>query len=357
MLRPYAHIQIIMTDTPTLHAALEAALAQAIGQPVEVRDLAMIVGGSSQETWRLDALVGGGPQQILQRLIMRRPLGGSIYESSLDLQREYAALSAAVATGVPSPQPFALLPDLLGGPASLVERLDAESIGRKLVREPRWAEARTMLPAQMGAALAAIHRVDLVAHGLLGLLPAPAPGQTPAQARMAQIEAELDRIDEPHPALELCLRWLRRNEPPPPARLVLVHGDYRIGNILVHPAEGMVGVIDWEFTHIGDYAEDLTWGQIREWRFGVDQLKLGGIGQPAPFYTAYAQHGDLPVNKERTHYWEVMGNVWWAIGTLNQARRHLRGEERNIEFASLGRRAAEIELEALRLLRSRTSTE
>jgi aminoglycoside phosphotransferase (APT) family kinase protein len=268
----------------------------------------------------------------------------------LDLRREYAALSAAVSSGVPSPRPFALLDDLLGGPATLVERLEAESIGRKIVREPRWAEARALLPAQMGEALAAIHNVDLVAHGLLELLPGPQQGLSPAQTKMAQIEAELDDIDEPHPALELCLRWLRRNEPPPPERLVLVHGDYRIGNILVHPAEGMVGVIDWEFTHIGDYAEDLTWGQIREWRFGNDQLKLGGIGQPDAFYAAYSASGGLPVDPQRTHYWEVMNNVWWAIGTLNQARRHLRGEERNIEFASLGRRSAEIELEALRLI-------
>jgi aminoglycoside phosphotransferase (APT) family kinase protein len=342
-----------MTDTQSLQTALETALTATIGHGVTINNLTLIVGGSSQETWRLDAEVAEGPLRGEHRLILRRPLGGSIYDTSLDLRREYAALSAAVATGVPSPRPFALLDDLLGGPATLVERLEAESIGRKIVREPRWEAARALLPAQMGEALAAIHRVDLEAHGLLELLPGPQPGQTPAQMKMAQIEAELDDIDEPHPALEFCLRWLRRNEPPPPERLVLVHGDYRIGNILVHPAEGMVGVIDWEFTHIGDYAEDLTWGQIREWRFGNDGLKLGGIGQPDGFYAAYAVHGGQPVNQQRTHYWEVMNNVWWAIGTLNQARRHLRGEERNIEFASLGRRSAEIELEALRLVNSK----
>jgi hypothetical protein len=47
----------------------------------------------------------------------------------------------------------------------------------------------------------------------------------------------------------------------------------------------------------------------------------------------------------------VMGNVRWAVGTLNQAQRHLRGEEPNLELASLGRRCAEMELEALRLIK------
>lgn len=338
-----------MTDYNELRPALEDALRRAAGGPLRIDDLQLIAGGASQETWRLDLLVEGGPLRGDHRLIVRRPLGGSIYATSLDLPTEYRVLCAAVASDVPSPRPYWLLPDLLGRPAAVVERLEAESIGRRLVREPRFAAARARLPQQMGATLAAVHRVDLDAHGLRGLLPGPPARMTPAQARMAQIEAELDAIGEPHPALELCLRWLRRNEPPPPERLVLVHGDYRIGNILTD-LEGLVGVIDWEFAHIGDYAEDLTWGLIREWRFGVDHLRLGGIGRPEPFFAAYAASGGLPLDPARMFYWEVMGNVWWAIGTLNQAQRHLRGEERNLEFVSLGRRCAEMELEALWLI-------
>jgi aminoglycoside phosphotransferase (APT) family kinase protein len=331
-----------MTTPTQLQQALETALAPAI-----VNNLTLIAGGASQETWRCDLLNADGS---LTPLIVRRPLGGSIYDTSLDLEAEYRVHCAAHSSGVAVPRPYTLLDDLLGTPAVLVERLDAESIGRKLVREPRFAHARSLLPTQMGAALAVLHAVDLERHELWSCLPAPPPGKTPAQIRLDQIEQELDAVDEPHPALELCLRWLRRNEPPPPDRPVLVHGDYRIGNMLVHTKQGLVGVIDWEFAHIGDYAEDLTWGLIREWRFGVDELRLGGIAQPDAFFAAYTQHSGRAIDQARIAYWELLGNVWWAIGCLNQARRHLRGEQTNIEFVSLGRRAAEMEYEALRLL-------
>jgi aminoglycoside phosphotransferase (APT) family kinase protein len=341
-----------MTDPKTLQAALESELAQATGSPVWIEGLAKIAGGASQETWRLDLCMDSGVHAGALPLILRRPLGGAIYGTALDLRAEDRVHRAVYAAGAPVPPPFKLLDDLLGAPALLVERLEAESIGRKLVREPRFAAARDRLPAQMGAALAAIHRVDWARHGLAELLPAPAPGQTPAAARLDQIEAELDAVDEPHPALELCLRWLRRNEPPPPDRPVLVHGDYRIGNLLVSHETGLVGVIDWEFAHIGDYAEDLTWGLIREWRFGVDELRLGGVGHPDEFFEAYARASGRPVDPARVVYWELLANVWWAIGCLNQARRHLRGEQANIEFVSLGRRAAEMELEAIRLMQS-----
>ena len=336
-----------MTDQKNLQAALESALAHATGSPVWIENLAMIAGGASQETWRLDLCMDNGGHAGALPLILRRPLGGAIYDSSLDLRAEDRVHRAAFAAGAAVPPPFRLLDDLLGAPALLVERLDAESIGRKLVREPRFAAARAMLPAQMGVALAAIHSVDLERSELWGALPAPVSGQTPAQTRLAQIEAELDSIAEPHPALELCLRWLRRNEPPPPDKPVLVHGDFRVGNLLVSPEQGLVGVIDWEFAHIGDYAEDLTWGLIREWRFGVVGLRLGGIGQPEPFFEAYARASGRQVDPARIAYWELLANVWWAIGCLNQARRHLRAEQANIEFVSLGRRAAEMELEAL----------
>ena len=339
-----------MTELSTLQHALEQALARATGGAVWVEGLTLIAGGASQETWRFELCMDSGGHAGALPLVLRRPLGGAIYETSLDLRAEDRVHRAAFAAGAPVPPPFMLLDDLLGGPAMLVERLEAESIGRKLVREPRFAPARGLLPAQMGAALAAIHAVDLERHRLAEVLPAPKPGQTPARARLDQIEAELDAIAEPHPALELCLRWLRRNEPPPPERPVLVHGDFRVGNLLVSAESGLAGVIDWEFAHIGDYAEDLTWGLIREWRFGVDELRLGGIGQPEPFFEAYTRASGRPVDPARVAYWELLANVWWAIGCLNQARRHLRGEQANIEFVSLGRRAAEMELEALRLV-------
>lgn len=339
-----------MANHRSLQSALEEALAGLADAPVRVSSMAQLPGGASKAIWRLDLDIERGQFQGRHQLVLLRQLGGKINADALDLSREYGVMQAAYAASVPTPRPYWLVPDLLGRPAALVQRMEGETIGRRIVKEPTLAAARKQLPTQMGTALAAIHAIDLKSSGLLELLPQPAAGRTPAQTYIAQIEADLDRIGEPHPAIELCLRWLRRNELPPPAQLVLVHGDYRLGNLLVTP-DGLNGVLDWEFAHIGDPHEDLMWGMIRDWRFGVDQLRYSGISQPEPFFEAYAAYGGFQPSPTAARYWEVMGNLRWATGCLNQAERHLSGQEPNLEFASLGRRAAEMELEALSLIR------
>ncbi|HBY95564.1 MAG TPA: phosphotransferase family protein, partial [Chloroflexi bacterium] len=57
--------------------------------------------------------------------------------------------------------------------------------------------------------------------------------------------------------------------------LTLIHGDFRVGNLLVTP-DRLTGVLDWEFTHVGDPLEDLAWPLVRDWHFGNDALRVGG---------------------------------------------------------------------------------
>lgn len=317
---------------------------------VRIENLKRMPGGASQELWQFDAVAASRAWHSVQALVLRRPLGGKIYPDALDLEREYRVLQVAYRAGVPAPRPFAFRPDLLGRPAILTQRLEGETIGRRIVRDATFAEARQTLPSQMGMALARIHAVDLDAAQLRAILPAPPPrAPSPAQWLLSQLEQSLDAIGEPHPAIELGLRWLRRHEPAVLEPLVLCHGDFRIGNLVVN-TNGLVGVLDWEFAHIGDAYEDLAWPLVRDWRFGMDHLRLGGIAQPDAFLAAYAQQRGCSVDHKRLYYWEVMGNVRWAMGMLNQAQRHLSGQEPNLEFASLGRRCAEVEWEVLRLI-------
>lgn len=339
------------SQVQTLQAALETALTQETGASVLISGLARLAGGASQELWRLDVTVSDGPWQGQHPLVARRSLGGKIHADALTLSSEFRVLQAAYASGVPVPRPYWFLTDQVDRPTALMQRLEGEAIGRKIVKEPDLAQARTLLPEQMGVALAAIHRIDLDAHALRDILPGLLPGKTPIRSQLMQMEADLDRIGEPHPAIELCLRWLRYHEPPPPERIVLVHGDYRLGNLMITP-KGLNGVLDWEFAHLGELAEDLAWPMVRDWRFGMDHLHFGGISQAEPFLIAYEQHSGEQVDQARVFYWEVLGNVRWAVGTLNQAQRHLSGEEPNLEFASLGRRCAEMELEALLLIKA-----
>ena len=155
-------------------------------------------------------------------------------------------------------------------------------------------------------------------------------------------------MDEPHPAIELGLWWLRENAPPP-RPVVVNHGDFRIGNVVVGP-HGLVGVLDWEFVHLDDPVRDLAFSMVRAWRFGVPEKRLGGIGDVEPFVERYNELTGFDVRPEELDYWEVAGNVAWAIGTLTQAQRHLSGRDRSVELATLGRLSAEVEYEICRLL-------
>src|SRR5262249_8384195 len=102
--------------------------------------------------------------------------------------------------------------------------------------------------------------------------------------------------------------------------------------------------------HVGDPAEDLAWPCVRSWRFGQDALRLGGLGQPEEFLDAYAQAGGHPVEPAALRFWEILGNLRWAVGCIAQANRHLSGQTQSVELASLGRRTAEMELELLQLI-------
>jgi aminoglycoside phosphotransferase (APT) family kinase protein len=341
----------MMHDSTPLQAALTSTLAERYSG-VQISGVHQLAGGASKEIWRVDLTITDGLHAIQHRLVLLRQLGGKIKSDALDLAEEYQTLTSAYAAGVLTPRPFLFLPDLLGKPAALVERLDGESIGRRIVRDPALAAARERLPGELGIALAAIHHIDIDATGLREALPGPAHGRTPIQTALAQIEADLDLIGEAHPAIEICLRWLHRHEPLPPPRLALIHGDFRIGNMMVTP-HGLTGVLDWEFAHIGDPNEDLMWPLIRDWRFGNDHLHFGGIAGHEPFFHAYASAGGTIPDPQTIRFWEVLCNIRWATGCLNQADRHLSGREPNLEFASLGRRCAEIELEAVRLISHR----
>jgi aminoglycoside phosphotransferase (APT) family kinase protein len=168
------------------------------------------------------------------------------------------------------------------------------------------------------------------------------------EASIDRLVEELDEVGEPHPAIELGLWWLRENRPPP-REPVVVHGDFRIGNLAVDE-NGLVAVLDWEFAHLDDPARDLSFSLVRAWRFGVPELRLGGIADVEPYLERYNELTGFDVRPEELDYWELAGNVAWAIGCLTQAQRHLTGRDRSVELAILGRLGAEVEYEICRLL-------
>lgn len=329
-----------MSEAEALAAALAPWLAERFGPAARIAEFKLLAGGASQQAWRL-ALAGDDAPA----LIVRRDLGGRMFATALGRADEYAVIELAHRAGVPVPEPYAYLPDVEGKAAFVMACLEGETIGRRIVREPRLAQARRRLPRQMGTALAAIHGIPV---DKAGFLPGPASGEGPAAYGLRQLEQELAAIAEPYPALELGLAWLRGRMPAetPP---VLCHGDYRIGNMVVDEG-GLVGVLDWEFAHRGHPGEDLTFGAIRAWRFGEAGKRYGGVGDMADFLAAYNTARGTAFTERELYWFEVASNLKWAIATVTQARRHLSGQEPSLELASLGRMTAEIELEILSLI-------
>jgi aminoglycoside phosphotransferase (APT) family kinase protein len=214
----------------------------------------------------------------------------------------------------------------------VMERVRGETIGRRIVKSPP-----SGLDVQLAEELAKIHAIP----------PARLPFLETGDS-VARFYEELDSVGEPHPAIELGLHWVKERLPAH-RDPVVVHGDWRIGNIAVDE-DGIVAVLDWEFAHLADPVEDLAWPLVRAWRFGADDKHLGGVGELDRYLARYAELTGLEVTREELLVWEVFGNVKWATGCLTQSRRHFNGQERSVELAVLGRLAAEMEYELLDLI-------
>jgi aminoglycoside phosphotransferase (APT) family kinase protein len=308
--------------------AFQEAIAQLLGREVEISEPVLLAGGASKEAWAVDA--DGEP------LLVRRAAVGVIHRHTLSLRAELAVLEAAWEWGVKVPRPYGYVPDLAGREAFVMERLRGETIGRRIVQRPELAAARAALPLQLAEQLALVHAIPAERLPFLG------------EAPLERLVEEVDEVGEPHPAIELGLWYLHENRPPPRAPVV-GHGDFRIGNVAVDE-HGLVGVLDWEFAHLDDPARDLAFGLVRAWRFGADELRLGGIGDVEPYLERYNALTGFDVQPEELDYWELAGNVAWAIGCLTQARRHLTRQDRSVELAILGRLGAEVEYEICHLL-------
>jgi aminoglycoside phosphotransferase (APT) family kinase protein len=304
--------------TPPWAAELDEALG------LHVESMQLLPGGASKEAWAVDADGSG--------LLVRRALAGVIHEATLSLEQEFRVLEAAFEAGVRVPRPVAYLGELGGREAFAMERVEGETIGRRIVRDPPAG-----LAIQLADELAKIHAI-----------PAERLPFLRSDDVLARFEHELGLVGEPHPAIEYGLWWLREHRPDPLPDVVS-HGDFRIGNVAVGE-RGVVALLDWEFAHLSDPREDLAWPIVRAWRFGADDRKLGGVGKLEPYLARYAELTGHEIDANELDWWEVLGNVKWAVGCLNQCRRHLTGLDRSVEYAVLGRMAAEMEYELLHLI-------
>jgi aminoglycoside phosphotransferase (APT) family kinase protein len=260
-------------------------------------------------------------------LILQRQREGDVR----DMATETAAVREAGAAGVPTAAVVAASNDgtQLGAAYMILTDVAGETTPRKILREEKYAGARSALPGQLADALVKIHAMD----------PTAIPGLAETD-QVAQYREVLDSLGQPHPTFELALRWLDANRPPPVDR-GLVHGDFRLGNVIVGE-EGLRAVLDWELVHIGDPMEDLGWLCVKAWRFGSSK-PAGGVAEYEQLFEAYAEAGGGTVDPDVVRWWEVLGTMKWGIMCIMQANAHLTGVARSHELAAIGRRVCENE--------------
>jgi aminoglycoside phosphotransferase (APT) family kinase protein len=321
-------------------------LVAQIGPAVEVKALERLPGGACQDNFKADLVLPAGPMAGERRFVLRADAPSSL-PRSIRRADEFPIINTAAAGGVRTPVARWLAQDLVrpGSTSYFLDWVEGEAVGRRIVSSPKLENARKHLAEECARELARIHAITPGTNP--GLMAQPPPAD-PALAAIDGMRTMIDTLPEPHPALELALRWLQEHAPSR-REVTLVHGDFRTGNLMVSP-RGLEAVLDWEFAQWSAPEEDLAWLCVRDWRFGKLDLPVGGFADRSSFYAAYERESGRTLDRSALLFWEVAGNVRWATGSLYQGERYLSGAQDDIELVAIARRAVEMEYEALRLM-------
>jgi len=324
---------------PAMSEGLRRVLARLDPRVQEVANLTRLSAGATNETWSLDAVRDAG----VEPLILRRSAVGR-GPGVLSLQAEARVLTAVHACDVPVPAiRYVLAPEDGLGEGFLMERIAGATLPVKILRDPALASVRPQLASQLGSIAAAIQAVQLSRLPELPLLD--------AQRQLQHLHSQYAEQETARPVFDLAFRWLREHLPPAVAP-VLVHGDYRHGNLIIG-AQGVHAVLDWELAHVGDPAEDLAWMCIPPWRFGELDKPVGGLGMREELLAAHERASGRAIEKARLEWWDVLGSLRWGIMCADMPKWMRSGRDKSVERATISRRASESELDLLRLLAPR----
>jgi len=301
-----------------------------------------LTGGASQETYRIIAEIDGREAT----LAMRRSPGGQYTEplpAHPGLDVEALLIQAASAAGVPEPEIYHVLSredDL--GDGFIMQWLEGEALGGRIVRSDKFAELRPRLAYECGRILARIHAIDLQEHGLDKRL-----AEIPPDEFVNQMWERYKLLNTPQPMIDYTARWLQEHMPAN-YEMRLVHNDFRNGNFMINEHE-IVAVLDWEVAHIGDPMRDLGWICTNSWRFNGHK-PVGGFGDYEDLFQGYEEVSGNKVNADHVKFWEVFGSYWWAVGCLGMAEHYRTGPDQTVERPAIGRRTSECQVDCVNLV-------
>ena len=298
-----------------------------------------LAGGQSNPTYLLD---GGG-----EKFVLRKQPDGPLLKSAHAIDREYRVISALQGSEVPVPLPLAWCDDasVVGTPFYLMSFLD----GRVFVDQslPGMSAAeREAVYREMNRVIAALHEIDPDQVGLsdYGRREGFIARQVDRWSRNLQASM-LPLTDD----MRFMMDWLPAHLPSQ-TRSALIHGDYRLDNLIFHPTEcRVIGVLDWELSTLGDPVSDfayhcMSWHIPHDlWR-GIGGLDLSGLGIPdeTTYRRWYAQHSghDADVDENVWRFY-IAFNLFRMSAILHGiAERAQQGNANSADAIETGRKAA-----------------
>lgn len=321
-------------------AALEAALSERFDADVSVRDLREHVEGWSRDTVSFTATWTPNGDPVTRRFVVRAESDAQIEghgDVGNDIETEYRTMDAVQDAAVPVPETILWEGDRerMGGRFFVVSFSpgDAPVVWNRADREllyDHW-DRDSDLPSQVVDAAAGIHAVG--------------PERVPFLDRPADyVEWEIDRWERvyresttsPEPAVEEAIRWFKANRPDVP-ELTLVHGDFRIGNMLIQ-GDDLTAVLDWELARVGDPLYDLGYASTKYFAgkliTPIERPELAcSLMDRDWFYDEYSRRTGRAVDRDRVRYWRAFSSFVMMTISLSGVDRFRSGAAEDVRSA------------------------
>ena len=306
-------------------------------------------GGQSNPTYRLTAASG--------QYVLRRKPPEPLLPSAHAVDREFRVMRALADTPVPVPRVYALCEDdgVIGNAFYVMEHLDGRIFWDQRLPEIASPAERAAMFDSMNRVIADLHRVDYAAVGLGEFgRPGNYMGRQIARWSRQYRASETEAIA----AMDALIDWLPQHLPEEGAPAI-VHGDYRMDNLVFHKTEPrVIGILDWELSTIGDPLADfayhaMTWRVTPELFRGLAGIDFAAAGIPdeAAYVAAYCRR----TGRDRVAEWEFyMVYSLFRIAAIVQgiAKRAIEGTAASHEAVEIGRLARPFAEQACTLARS-----
>ena len=320
----------------SIEPGLNKFCARKFGAPAENPKL--ITGGANMEMWSFSC--------ASKDYVLRRYRGGVKPDSfvrEFDVESEARLIDFAHSAGVTAPKVVGLLePDDELGLGFVMAKAGGIALPQKLFKDPKYSQALKNVTDSFGRELALLHASD----------PAPVASLlaslTPSDC-LDRMREDFDKSQFKNPVLGAVMHWLEENLPAHDENLVVLHGDFRMGNVLIDES-GLSAVLDWELAHLGCVEEDLAWICMPSWRFGRYHLEAGGVGTRENLLQSYERHSNGKVDRARFQWYLIYSSLKWGLMTAMMARMWRDGEDKNLERILIGTRISEVETDLLLLL-------